>query len=203
MRVLRGHALAEDPGPGRHQTQHQDHRPSLEEGGGGRSPVAARLPYRASPRRDNKSRAAAAADRPMGRPTSAAATALAALAVLPSRGPPRRGPRRAPRPPRRPRPGTGGSQASDAAGHHPRPRERLILAAGDESWLLLAEFVLQALRGGLHLPSHRGGVQRPAQRQDLVEQVGGTARRRPTRRNGPASRTTPAWFAPAGPRPTG
>ena len=33
--------------------------------------------------------------------------------------------------------------------------------------------VFQALCGGLHLAPHRGGVQRPAQRQNLVEQVGG------------------------------
>ena len=45
-------------------------------------------------------------------------------------------------------------------------------AAGDESRSFVAEFVLQTLRGGLHLPPHRGGVQRPAERQDFVE-VGG------------------------------
>ena len=44
VRAVRGHPLAEDPGPGRHQTQHQDHRPSHEEGLGGGSPITARLP---------------------------------------------------------------------------------------------------------------------------------------------------------------
>ena len=33
--VTRGHAVAEDPGPGRHETQHQDHRPGPEESEGG------------------------------------------------------------------------------------------------------------------------------------------------------------------------
>ena len=145
VRAVRGRPLAEDPGPGRHQTQHQDHRPSLEEGRGGGSPVAARLPHRAGPRRQHEGRAAAAADRPMGRPAPPAATALPALAVPPRPGPPGRGPRRAPRPARRPRPGTGGRRAEETAGHQPgaaappttrrtRPRPGSAAAATCRTW---------------------------------------------------------------------
>ena len=46
-------------------------------------------------------------------------------------------------------------------------------APGDEARLLVAELVLQALRGGLHLAPHCRGVQDPAQRQDFAQHVGG------------------------------
>ena len=64
-------------------------------------------------------------------------------------------------------------QADDQRQVRPGQRGPVGGAAGDEPRPLLAELVLQALRGGPHLPPHRGGVQRPAQREDLVEQVGG------------------------------
>ena len=54
VRAVRGRPVAEDPGPGRHETEHQDHRPGPEEGAGGGPPVAARLPHRAGPRRQRR-----------------------------------------------------------------------------------------------------------------------------------------------------
>ena len=70
-------------------------------------------------------------------------------------------------------------------------------AGVDEAGPLVAELVLQPLRGGLHLrgapwwravPGPAAGP-RPAGRR--------TARRRPARRSGPAGRTAPGWSARA------
>jgi len=93
VRALRGHPVAEDPRPGRDTPEHPDHRRCPEEDEPGRPPLTARLPHRAGARCGDDGRAAAATDRPMGRPPTSPSSVVAAFALPPSSGPPGRGPR--------------------------------------------------------------------------------------------------------------